>query len=175
MLTPGTTAEYGKTQENATMLTPERIRAALTECSGSRKEAAKKLKVSPDLLRINIRRYRDQGEEFPEPENEISRAAKFYGLIQPGQWAEYGKTQDLCEVVEIRHNKALVRFDGGVEQWIGKRQLAWVPGGDVIAEGCREIQSRWTARDFGLRCWTERRKWFAPLVSGFDDSADEIW
>jgi len=155
-------------------LTPERIRLALTACDGSRKEAAKKLGVSVDLLRIWIRRFRDQGEQFPEPENEISRAAKFYGLIQPGQWAEYFKTQDLCEVVQIRHGKALVRFDGGVEQWIGKRQLAWVPSGDVIAEGCRQIQAGWTARDFGLRNVYERLRWLAPLVSGVDDQTEEI-
>lgn len=157
------------------MLSPERIRAALTKSAGSRKEAAIKFDISVDRLRKLIRQYQEQGEEFPGPENEISRAAKFYGLIQPGQWAEWGRAQELCEVLEIRHGKARVRFDGGVEQWVVKRGLAWVPSGDVIAERCREIQSRWTERDFGLRCWTERRKWFAPLVEAPGEPREEIW
>jgi hypothetical protein len=157
------------------MLTPERIREALVACNGSRKEASTVLRISTDNLRIWIRRYRDQGEEFPDPENEISRAAKFYGLIQPGQWAEWGRTQELCEVVEVRHGKALVRFDGGIELWIGKRQLAWVPSGDVIAEGCREIQAKWTERDFGLRNPLVRRKWFVPFLEAPGEPREEIW
>lgn len=156
-------------------LTPERIRSTLVFCDGSRKEAAKKLGVSVDVLRVRIRLYRDQGEQFPDPENEISRAAKFFGLIQPGQWAEWGKTQELCEVLEIRHGKARVRFVSGVEQWIGKRQLAWVPSRASIDEACQLIQAGWSERERGLRCWTERRKWFAPIVSGVEDTSDMIW
>lgn len=157
------------------MLTSERIREALVACNGSRKEAAKLLGYSVDRVRVFIRKAKDEGEQFPEPENEISRAAKFYGLIQPGQWAEYGKTQELCEVVEIRHGKALVRFDGGVEEWIGKRQLAWVPSGDVIAELRREIQAGWTRRDWMLRNRFQQPEWTAPVIFGLEDSRDEIW
>jgi hypothetical protein len=158
------------------MLTPERIRAILTACDGSRKDAAKKLGVSPDNLRVHIRRYRDQGEIFPEPENEISRAAKFYGLIQPGQWVEFGKTQDLGEVLEIRYGKALVRFDGGVEQWIGKRQLAWVPSGDVIADETRKIREKWPEAEFYKRApWALRRVYEIPQVELEDDSRSAEW
>lgn len=128
-------------------LTPERIREALSACDGSRREASRVIGCSTDYLRIWIRRYRDMGEDFPEPENEISRAAKFYGLIQPGQWAEWGREQELCEVLEIRHGKALVRFGGGVEQWVGKRQLAWMPSGDVIAEATRNLRASWAPEE----------------------------
>lgn len=157
-------------------LSVDQIRSALTASNGSRKEAAIFFGISPDNLRIKIRRYQDQGETFPEPENEVSRAAKFYGLIQPGQWAEYGKTQDLCEVIAIRHGKALVRFDGGIEQWIGKRQLAWVPGGDVIAEETRLIRERWPPGERVKRArWAFRGAYQIPQVALEDDTRDDIW
>lgn len=157
-------------------LTPDSIRQALTESDGSRKEAAYLLGVSADMVRIYIRKYRDKGEDFPDAENEVSRAAKFYGLIQPGQWAEYGKTQERCEVVEIRHGKALVRYESGVEEWVVKRQLAWVPSGDAIAETARLIRDAWPAGEHAKRArWAIRGAYEIPQVSLEDDSRDVVW
>lgn len=156
-------------------LTPDSIRQALAKCDGSRKEAAIKLKVSVDVLRIHIRRHRDRGEEFPTPQNERSRQAKCTANLQVGQWVETGRDQQCGEILAIEGGKSLIQFLEGGAEWLPSRQLAWVPSGDVIAERCREIQSRWTERDFGLRCWTERRKWFAPLVEAPGEPREEIW
>jgi hypothetical protein len=51
----------------------------------------------------------------------------------------------------------------------------WEPTPEEIEAACKVIQSGWSPRDFGLRCWTERRKWFAPLVEGVEDFTNEIW
>lgn len=125
----------------------ERIRQALIASDGSRAEAAKMLGCSADIVRLRIRHYRDQGHQFP----------------------------DCGEILAIEGGKALVQFHGGHAEWLALRQLAWVPSGDVIAEACRQIQAGWSERERGLRCWTERRKWFAPVVSGVEDSSDMIW
>ena len=157
-------------------LTPDSIRKALIKSDGSRKDAAVTLKVSADTLRIWIRRFRDRGEIFPEPENEVSRAAKFYSIIQPGQWVEYGHDQESCEVVEIYHGKALVRHESGVEAWVAKRQLAWVPSRAVIAEATRRIRDAWPAGEHAKRArWAISGDYEIPQVSSVEDSRDVTW
>jgi hypothetical protein len=51
----------------------------------------------------------------------------------------------------------------------------WEPTPEEIEAACKVIQAGWTPRDFGLRCWTERRKWFAPLIEGVEDFTDVEW
>lgn len=133
------------------MLTPERIRAALNECSGSRKEAAKKLGLSADLLRINIRRYRDKGHTFPKPENELARQEKCATNLQPGHWVETGQNQQCGEILAIEGGKAFVVFLDGGADWLPVRQLAWVPSGDVIAEGTCLIRDAWRPGEHAKR------------------------
>ena len=153
-------------------LSPKRIDRALKESKGSRKAAAAALEVSLDFLRKQMRLHEEDGHVFQSPAKGPGAAKTD---LQPGQWAEWGRTQELCEVLQVERSKVLIRFDGGVELWVGRRELAWVPSGDVISDACREIQSKWTERDFGLRCWTERKKWFTPLISGVEDSRDDTW
>jgi len=132
-------------------LTPEQIHNALTAADGSRKDAAHHLNVSIDVLLIRMRQYRDKGYTFPEAENECSRAAKFFGQVQPGQWAEYGKEQERCEVLAVRQTMARIRYECGRIEWVGKKQLAWVPSGDVIAEETRKIRETWTSQELRKR------------------------
>lgn len=158
------------------MLTPKRIRDALVACDGSRKDAAKRLGCSPDTLRIQMRKFRLAGEDFPDAENEVSRAAKFYGLVEPGQWVEYGRTQELCEVAELKHGMALVRYEDGHSEWVGKRQLAWVPSGDVIADETRKIREGWPPGEFGKRArWAHCGEYEIPQVAVEEDSRDDTW
>lgn len=132
-------------------LTPEQIHDAIVANSGSRKDAAKSLGVSTDVLLIRMRQYRDKGYTFPEAENECSRAAKFFGQVKVGEWAEYGPEQQRCEVLSVKQTMACVRYESGQVEWVGKKQLAWVPSGDVIADETRKIRETWAPHEFRRR------------------------
>jgi hypothetical protein len=157
-------------------LTPERIRAALAECHGSRKDAAKVLGLSADLLRKNIRCYRDKGHTFPKPQNELARQDKCAASLQPGQWVETGQGQQCGSILAIECGKAFVMFLDGESTWLPVRQLAWVPSGDVIAEGTRLIRDAWPPGEHAKRArWAIRGAYEIPQVTVEDDSRDVVW
>lgn len=157
-------------------LTPEEIHAAIVAHNGSRRDAATFLKVSTDVLLIRMRQYRDKGYTFPAAENECSRAAKFFGQVRVGEWAEYGPEQQRCEVLAVRQTMAHVRYESGLVEWVGKKQLAWVPSGDVIAEETRRIRETWTPQELRKRAaWAFCGEYEIPQWQTGDMSADCVW
>lgn len=156
-------------------LTADKIREALAACDGSRAEAAKLIGVSADILRIHIRRHREQGREFPKPQNERSRQAKCADSLQPGQWVETGRDQECGTILAIEGRRALVEFEWG-GAWLPLRQLAWVPSGDVIAEATRLIRDAWPPGEHAKRArWAIRGEYEIPRVTVEEDTREVTW
>lgn len=62
-------------------------------------------------------------------------------MLTPGMDAEYGKSQERCTVLAFDGRYAQVRFDDGREDWVFKKQLAWVPTESEIREGAARIRA----------------------------------
>lgn len=160
-------------------VTPEKVLDAIIAAEGNRSEAARRLGVSADIIRIRIRQGRKQGLKYPRNVGGMHHDKQQHERLKPGEWCEYAPSNDCTTrvtVLKCHGESVVVEFPCKEVRRVSIRTLTWVPAPDLIAQECQRIRDRWAPEEFRRRApHAHVGEYEIPKWQTGDMSADCVW